>query len=68
MPKDCSPPPLTTVYPDPSTTFTTLQAHAKAHGYVFRARSAEGAGIYLWYFISFVTAKTKRQLEDTTSV
>ena len=41
MPKDCGPPPLTAVYPDPSTAFATLQAHAKAHGYAFLIRDTK---------------------------
>lgn len=41
MPKDCGPPPSTAVYPDPSTAFAALQAHAKAHGYAFLIRDTK---------------------------
>lgn len=37
-PKDCGPPPPEAVYPDIPTGFATLQAHAKANGYVFFIR------------------------------
>ena len=40
-PPDCGPPPPAAVYPDISTAFTAIQAHAKAHRYAFFTRNSK---------------------------